>query len=76
MTNEPVLVESETAKMYEEAVFDLYKKYQREGVPGYGEKTDGEIEILFKEYLASIRYSKGERVAINTGVAANRDKIK
>ena len=72
----PTLVDSETAKIYEETVFDLYKKYQREGVPGYGEKTDSEIETMFKEYLASIRYSKGSRVAINTGVAANRDKIK
>jgi hypothetical protein len=77
-TKEPVfiLVDSEEAKTYEETVFDLYKKYQREGTPGYTEKTDNELDIMVNEYLSSIRYSESPRVAINTGVAANRDKIK
>jgi hypothetical protein len=31
---------------------------------------------MINEHISSIRYSKGQKVAINTGVAANRNKIK
>lgn len=62
-------------KAYEERTYDLYKKYQQEGSPGYAEKTDNEIDAMVKETMSKKRYSKGARVAINTGVAANRSKI-
>ena len=75
MDNKYVEITSDEAKRYEESIFDLYKKYQREGTSGYGDKTDDEIEAMVRELLLSNRYSIGQRVAINTGVAANREKI-
>jgi hypothetical protein len=62
-------------KAYKERTYDLYKKYQQEGSPGYAEKTDSEIDAMVEETMKQKRYSKGARVAINTGVAANRSKI-
>jgi hypothetical protein len=53
----------------------LFYKYKRNGVEGYIDKTDAEIDDMVKENLYNSRYSLGARFAINTGVAANRDKI-
>ena len=69
-------VTSEKGQLYEKNIMDLYKKYQREGTSGYAERTDDEIDIMVSDYLKSNRYSIGYRAAINTGVAANRNKIK
>lgn len=42
----------------------------------YCDKTDEELEQICDRIISDLRYSKSPRVAINTGVAANRDTIK
>ena len=68
--------EPERIQNYKENVSDSYRKLREAGTTGYADKTDAELNNMIGEYLSSIRYSKGQRLAINTGVAANRNKIK
>jgi hypothetical protein len=70
-----VAVDSEKGRAYEENIEALIYKYKRNGVEGYADKTDAEIDTIIRETLYKQRYSRGIRSAINTGVAANRDKI-
>ena len=72
---EYIEVSTEQGKALEADVRAALFQYKKNGVDGYAERTDEEIEDAANDILKARRYSKRARYAINTGIAANRDII-
>jgi hypothetical protein len=70
-----VEVASAKGDVVEDNIRAAFYENRKNGVDGYLDKTDDEIEDMINEYLLSLRYSVRSRYAINTGIAANRSAI-
>jgi len=68
-------VASAKGDVIEDNIRAAFYENRKNGVDGYLDKTDDEIEDMINEYLLSLRYSVRSRYAINTGIAANRSVI-